>query len=290
MTESQGTIIPLYRVMYEEIVRRALTEDLGRAGDITTDAVVPASETATALLIARAPGRIAGLEVAGSAFTLLDAGIRTDWRSADGRDAAAGELLAVIRGPARPILTAERTALNLLARLSGIATCTRDIVRSIAGQRCRVICTRKTTPGLRLLEKYAVRAGGGANHRFGLDDGVLVKDNHRAIAGSVAEAVRRVRGCVGHMVKIEVEVDSLEQLDEALRCQVDAVLLDNMSVSQLSQAVRIVGGRLLTEASGGITPATAPEIAATGIDLLSVGWITHSAPALDVALDVAART
>lgn len=289
MTEPQDPIIPLYRIMYEETVRRALAEDLGRAGDITTDAVVPPSETATALLIARVPGRIAGLEVACSAFTILDAGVRTECRSSDGRDAGAGEVLAVIRGPARPILTAERTALNLLGRLSGIASCTRDIVRSVAGRRCRVICTRKTTPGLRLLEKYAVRAGGGANHRFGLDDGVLIKDNHRAIAGSVAEAVRRVRGHVGHMVKIEVEVDSIEQLDEALRLEVDAVLLDNMTAAQLSQAVRMVGGKLLTEASGGITPATAPEIAATGIDLLSVGWITHSAPALDVALDVAAR-
>jgi nicotinate-nucleotide pyrophosphorylase (carboxylating) len=289
MTEPRDSVIPLYRFMYEEVVRRALAEDLGRAGDITTDAVVPPSETAVALLIARASGRIAGLEVAGCAFTFLDAGIRTEWRSSDGSDAAAGEVLAVIRGPARPILTAERTALNMLSHLSGIATCTRDIACSVKGQKCRVICTRKTTPGLRLLEKYAVRAGGGANHRFGLDDGVLIKDNHRAIAGSLTEAVHRVRGRVGHMVKIEVEVDSLEQLEEALRLEVDAVLLDNMTVEQLTQAVRMVGGKLLTEASGGITPATAPEIAATGIDLLSVGWITHSAPALDVALDVAAR-
>jgi nicotinate-nucleotide pyrophosphorylase (carboxylating) len=289
MTEPQGSVTPLYRVMYEEIVLRALAEDLGRAGDITTDAVVSPSETATALLIARAPGRIAALEVACSAFTALDAGVGIEYRSSDGRDAAAGEVLATIRGPARPILTAERTTLNLLGRLSGIATCTRDIARLVAGQRCQIVCTRKTTPGLRLLEKYAVRAGGGANHRFGLDDGVLIKDNHRAIAGSVAEAVRRVRRRVGHMVKIEVEVDTLEQLDEALGLEVDAVLLDNMTVAQLSRAVRMVRGKLLTEASGGITPATAPAIAATGIDLLSVGWITHSAPALDVALDIAAR-
>lgn len=289
MIEPSDPIIPLYHVMYEEIVLRALAEDLGRAGDLTTDAIVSPSETATALILARVPGRIAGLEVACSAFFLLDAEVRAEYRLVDGRDAAAGEVLAVIHGPARPILTAERTALNLLGRLSGIATCTRDIVRSVAGHRCRVICTRKTTPGLRLLEKYAVRAGGGANHRFGLDDGVLIKDNHRVLAGSVAEAVRRVRGRVGHMVKIEVEVDSLEQLEEALRLEVDAVLLDNMTLAQLSQAVRMVEGRLLTEASGGITPATAPDIAATGIDLLSVGWITHSAPALDVALDVSAR-
>lgn len=279
-------LLPPYPLLYEETVRRALAEDLGRAGDLTTDAVVAPDRTATGYLKARAAGRIAGLDVAAAAFTLLDARIAVTRLSADGRDADAGEVLAAARGPARPILSAERTALNFLGRLCGIATSTREIVRAVAGHRCRVVCTRKTTPGLRALEKYAVRAGGGANHRFGLDDGVLIKDNHLAIAGSVGEAVRRVRARIGHMVKIEVEVESLGQLEEALAVKVDAVLLDNMPPADLAEAVRLARGRALTEASGGITPRNAAEIAATGVDLLSVGWLTHSAPALDVALDV----
>jgi nicotinate-nucleotide pyrophosphorylase (carboxylating) len=205
---------------------------------------------------------------------------------ADGDVVAMGATLADLAGPARAILTGERVALNLLGHLSGIATVTRGIVDAIAGTRARVVCTRKTTPGLRALEKYAVRAGGGNNHRFGLDDAVLVKDNHLAIAGSVEEAVRRARAAVGHLVKVEVEVDDLEQLARALACPIDAVLLDNMPLPVLRQAVDLVGGRVITEASGGITPETARPIAETGVDLLSVGWITHSAPSLDVALDV----
>jgi nicotinate-nucleotide pyrophosphorylase (carboxylating) len=279
-------MFPLYRLTYEDIVRRALAEDLGRAGDLTTDAIVAPGDTATALLVSRAAGRIAGLDIACSAFRILDPDIRIDCRLADGSDAGPGQVLAIIRGSARPILSAERTALNLLGRLCGIATCTRNIVEAVSGFPCRIVCTRKTTPGLRALEKYAVRSGGGANHRFGLDDGVLIKDNHLAVAGSVSEAVRRVRRYVGHMVKIEVEADTLAQLEEALRLGVDAVLLDNMTVSELTEGVRMAQGRLLTEASGGITPETAPEIAAAGVDLISVGWITHSAPALDVALDI----
>jgi nicotinate-nucleotide pyrophosphorylase (carboxylating) len=285
---------PLYALLYEPLIRRALAEDLGRAGDLTTDAIVPDGLRGEARVVARAEGRIAGLPAALAAFRLLDplpgSGVELELRSADGRDAAAGETLAVVRGRLRPILSAERTALNLLGRLSGVATATRGIVRSLEGHAAKVVCTRKTTPGLRALEKHAVRCGGGANHRFGLDDAVLIKDNHRAVAGGVAEAIRRARAGAGHLVKNEVEVDTLAELDEALAAGVDAVLLDNMTLDELAEAVRRVrhaGARTLLEASGGITPETAPAIAATGVDLLSVGWITHSAPALDVALDLA---
>jgi nicotinate-nucleotide pyrophosphorylase (carboxylating) len=201
---------------------------------------------------------------------------------------SAGDRLAEIEGPARALLSAERAALNLLGHLCGVATATRCIVDAVAGSRARVVCTRKTTPGLRLLEKRAVRAGGGANHRFGLDDAVLIKDNHVLLAGGVAEAVARVRTVVGHTVKVELEVDTLAQLEEALSLGVDAVLLDNMTLAELQRAVRLAGGRVLLEASGGITPESAPAIAATGVDLLAVGWITHSAPALDVGLDLIA--
>ncbi len=303
MTGAHGRdpIPPLYPLLYEPLVRRALEEDLGRAGDLTTDAVVPASARGEARVVARSGGRIAGLPAALSAFRLLDPGdgsVEVDPRTFDGADAEEGEILAVVRGPLRPILSAERTALNLLGRLCGVATTTRGIVLAVeaaGGERpdgappARVVCTRKTTPGLRALEKHAVRCGGGANHRFGLDDAVLIKDNHRAVAGGVAEAVRRARAHVGHLVKIEVEVDTLDELDEALRAGVDAVLLDNMGIDTLREAVarvRAAGGGTVTEASGGITPETAPAIAATGVDLLSVGWITHSAPSLDVALDL----
>lgn len=283
--------VPLPPLLYEETVRRALAEDLGRAGDLTTDAIVPAGEIGEARVVARAEGRVAGLEVALSAFRLLEPTLEVEARSADGRDAAADEPLAFVRGPLRPILTAERTALNFLGHLAGVATTTRGIVRAVAGTRpaagaTRIVCTRKTTPGLRALEKHAVRCGGGANHRFGLDDAVLIKDNHRAIAGGVRPAVERARAAVGHLVKIEVEVDTLSELEEAVEVGVDAVLLDNMSLDELSWAVGLCRGRVVTEASGGITPETAPDVAATGVDLLSVGWITHSAPSLDVALDV----
>jgi nicotinate-nucleotide pyrophosphorylase (carboxylating) len=278
-------LAPLYRMLYEGVVRRALLEDLGRAGDLTTDAIVPRKETATALIVARKPGRVAGLEVARCAFHLLDPEISIELNHHDGSDAEKGDVLGIVCGPARPILSAERVALNFLMHLSGIATATRDIVTSVSAYPTHVVCTRKTTPGLRALEKYAVRAGGGSNHRFGLDDAVLIKDNHIAIAGSVSEAIRRVRKQTGHMVKIEVEVDTLAQLESALQEKVDAVLLDNMSVQGLADAMRMVNKKAITEASGGITPNTAAAIAATGVDLLSVGWITHSAPALDLALD-----
>lgn len=274
-------------IIYRETVQRAILEDIGRGGDLTTDAIVSPEDIASASIIARAPGRIAGMEVARQAFHCLDPGLNFEIRLADGNNASAGDTLAVIQGAARSILTAERTALNFLARLSGIATVTRDIIERIAPHPARVVCTRKTTPGLRILEKYAVRAGGGANHRFGLDDAVLIKDNHIVAAGGVAEAIQRVRRHVGHMVKIEVEVDTLEQLKIALKERIDAVLLDNMAVPMLAEAVRITDRKFITEASGGITPQTAADVAATGVDLISIGWITHSAPALDLSLDLA---
>jgi nicotinate-nucleotide pyrophosphorylase (carboxylating) len=275
----------LYPMLYAKVVRRALFEDLGKAGDITTDAVVSSEDTATALIKARVPGRIAGIEVAGCAFHCLDSGLKFDIRIRDGEDAEPGETIARIQGTARPVLSAERTALNFLARLSGIATATRDIVTLVSAYPARVVCTRKTTPGLRMLEKYAVRAGGGSNHRFGLDDAVLIKDNHIVVAGGVAEAIRRARRHIGHMVKIEVEVDTLEQLEIALKEKVDAVLLDNMKVETLAEAVRMTGRKALTEASGEITAQTAESMAATGVDLLSIGWLTHSAPALNLSLE-----
>jgi len=277
---------PLPRLLYEELVRRALLEDLGRAGDLTTDAVCPPQLTGRARLVARAAGRLAGLDASLLAFRLLDPEVRLDVRLHDGDDAAAGGTVACIVGRARALLAAERTALNLLGHLSGIATATRDVVAQLEGLRTRVAATRKTTPGLRALEKHAVRLGGGTPHRYGLDDAVLVKDNHVALAGGIAEAVRRVRESVGHLVKVEVEVDTLEQLDDALAAGVEVVLLDNMDPATLREAVRRAKGRAITEASGGIRPETIRAVAETGVDVVSLGWLTHSAPSLDVALDV----
>jgi len=279
---------PLLPLLYEDVVRRALLEDLGRVGDITTDAIVPADRTARAVILARAAGRIAGVEPALHAFRLLDPRCRVDVRLRDGGDAAAGAVVARVEATARAVLAAERTALNLLGHLSGIATATRDVVARLRGLETRVADTRKTTPGLRALEKHAVRAGGGSSHRYGLDDAVLVKDNHVTLAGGIAEAVRRVRGSVGHMVKVEVEVETLSQLDEALAAGAEAVLLDNMDLPTLREAVRRARGRAVTEASGGIRPENVREVAEAGVDLVSLGWLTHSAPALDVALDVEA--
>lgn len=277
---------PLYPLLYEPIVRRALEEDLGLAGDVTSDALLPVGLKAEAAVVTRAAGRMAGLPAALSAFTILDPSLEVEHQLADGEDAAKGQRVATVRGSARSILSAERTALNLLGRLCGIATITRDLVALVAPHGAHVVCTRKTTPGLRVLEKYAVRCGGARNHRFGLDDAVLIKDNHVALAGGIRPAIERARQHVGHLVKIELEVDSLEQLEEALSLGVDVVLLDNMPIETLREAVKMAKGRAITEASGGITPATAAAIAATGVDLLSVGWLTHSAPSLDVALDV----
>jgi nicotinate-nucleotide pyrophosphorylase (carboxylating) len=276
----------LPEILYDDVVRRALAEDLGRAGDLTTDAIVPASLEARAALVARESGRIAGLEAALHAFRLLDPSVRIEVRLGDGCDAAADATVARVEGRARSILTAERTALNVLGRLSGIATAARDMVARLEGLQTRVVGTRKTTPGLRVLEKYALRVGGAGSHRYGLDDAVLVKDNHVALAGGVGEAVRRARDGAGHLVKLEVEVDTLDQLDQALGAGVDAVLLDNMDLETLREAVRRCRGRALTEASGGIRADNVRAVAATGVDLVSIGWLTHSAPALDVALDV----
>jgi nicotinate-nucleotide pyrophosphorylase (carboxylating) len=271
--------------MIEPIVRAALLEDLGRAGDLTSDAIIPSELSTSLTLAARQPGVVAGLDVAALAFRLVDPTIDMKIQRPDGSGVAAGETIATLSGRARSLLTVERTALNFLCHMSGIATATAAMVAAVRGHKARIACTRKTTPGLRAIEKYAVRAGGGSNHRFGLDDAILVKDNHIAIAGGIRLAVERARVHAGHMVKIEVEVDTLAQLDEALSLDVDAVLLDNMSLDDLTRAVKMVDGRAVTEASGRITPATAPAVAATGVDLISVGWLTHSAPILDMGLD-----
>jgi nicotinate-nucleotide pyrophosphorylase (carboxylating) len=278
-------ISPLPRIIIEPVVRNALLEDLGRAGDITTDAIVPADARAQTALIAREAGVVAGLDFSLLAFRLIDPAIGARVERPDGSRVANGDLIATFSGPARGMLTAERTALNFLCHLSGIASATAAVVEAVRGHRAHITCTRKTMPGLRAAQKYAVRVGGGSNHRFGLDDAVLIKDNHVAIAGGIREALARARAGVGHLVKIELEVDTLGQLREALAAGVDAVLLDNMGPEMLREAVRMVAGRAVTEASGRITPATAAAVAATGVDLISIGWLTHSATVLDIGLD-----
>ena len=278
-------LLPMSPITIEPLVRATLLEDLGRAGDLTTDAIVPVDIVATTVLTARETGVVAGLDLAALAFRLVEPDIEVATRCSDGSEVSPGQVIATLRGRARGILTAERTALNFLSHLSGIATATKSMVVAVRGHKARIVCTRKTTPGLRSIEKYAVRAGGGSNHRFGLDDAVLIKDNHVAIAGGIRAAVERARAGVGHLVKIEVEVDTLAQLDEALGLRVDAVLLDNMTLEDLRRAVAMVGDRAITEASGRIAPATAAQVAATGVDLISVGWLTHSAPVLDIGLD-----
>src|ERR1700730_615207 len=276
----------MLRLLVEPIVRAALLEDLGRAGDITTDAVVPDDTEVTAVMIARQPGVLAGLEAGLLAFELLDPSLRLERLVAEGSRVERGPAVPRTGGRARPVLAAERTALNFICRMSGVATATRSLADVIAGHKARIVCTRKTTPGLRILEKEAVRMGGGANHRFGLDDAMLITDNHIALAGGVGPALERARAHAGHLVKIELEVDTLDQLAEALEHRVDAVLLDNMDPPTLRRAVAMVDGRAVTEASGRITRETAPAIAAAGVDLISSGWITHSAPILDLALDI----
>ena len=278
-------LLPLSPVILDPLVRAALLEDLGRAGDLTTDAIVPAGLAATTTLTAREPGVVAGLDLAKLAFRLVEPEIEVTTHCPDGSDVGPGQVIATIRGPARGILTGERTALNFLNHMSGIATATKAMVVAVGHHKARIVCTRKTMPGLRSVEKYAVRAGGGSNHRFGLDDAVLIKDNHVAIAGGIRAAIERARANVGHLVKIEVEVDTLAQLEEALHHRVDAVMLDNMTTDQLRQAVAMVGDRAITEASGRVTAATVAAIAATGVDLISAGWLTHSAPVLDIGLD-----
>ncbi|WP_454812403.1 carboxylating nicotinate-nucleotide diphosphorylase [Labrys neptuniae] len=276
---------PLSPLLFEPVVRAALVEDLGRAGDLTTDAIVPVGLRATTVLAARQDGVVAGLDIAAAAFRLLDPSAAIAVERGDGASVSPGSIIATVTGSARALLTGERTALNILCRLSGIASATASVVEAIRGHKATIVCTRKTTPGLRALEKYAVRAGGGGNHRFGLDDAILIKDNHVAIAGGIRPALERAKAAAGHMVKIELEVDTLAQLEEALAVGVDAVLLDNMGPDELREAVAMVGGRALTEASGRVTAATAPAIAASGVDLISIGWLTHSAPILDIGLD-----
>lgn len=277
----------LPRIVIEPLVRAALLEDLGRAGDLTSDATIGADETARVALVSREPGVIAGTDCARLAWELVDPRIVVSDLLPDGSRVQPGTVIGTISGPARGLLSGERVALNFLGHLSGVATGTATIADAIAHTHALVADTRKTIPGLRALQKHAVKAGGGSNHRFGLDDAVLIKDNHIAVAGGVAEAVRRAKAGVGHLVKIEVEVDSLAQLAELLPLGVDAVLLDNMGPDLVREAVAMVAGRLITEASGRITPETAVPLAEAGVDLISVGWLTHSAHVLDIGLDYA---
>lgn len=280
---------PLPTHLYLPLLRRALTEDMGRGGDLTSNALIEPDRRARGHLVARAAGRIAGLSIGCHAFRLLDEHVEVLYRVDDGADVEADTELAVATGPARAILAGERTALNVLGRLSGVATATREMVRTVAVHHAHIADTRKTTPGMRLLEKYAVRVGGGFNHRFGLDDAVLIKDNHLAVAGGVAAAVQAARSGVGHTVTVEVEAETLDQVKEAVSAGADVILLDNMSEELLRQAVALVDGRARTEASGGVTLENVRAIAASGVDLVSVGWITHSAPPLDVALEFGSR-
>ena len=279
------TVPSLPTLMLEPLVRAALLEDLGRAGDITTDAVVPKQARAETALVARQPGVVAGLDLAVLAFRLVEPEIEIRIERPDGTRLQPGDRVATIEGPARGVLTAERVALNFLGHLSGVASATATLVEAVKGRKARICCTRKTMPGLRAVQKYAVRVGGGVNHRLGLDDAVLIKDNHVVAAGGVKPAILAARNAIGHLVKIEVEVDTLRQLEEALAVGVDAVLLDNMDPPTLAEAVRMIDGRAVSEASGRITPATAPAIAASGVDLISAGWLTHSASVLDIGLD-----
>jgi nicotinate-nucleotide pyrophosphorylase (carboxylating) len=271
----------------DEAVQRALGEDLGRAGDITSMATIPEANHARAVMVARQSGVIAGLPVALAVFQKLSPGITVEAHVRDGAVVASGLHLLTLSGPARAILTGERTALNFVGRLSGVATLTADYVRHTAGTNMRICCTRKTTPGLRALEKYAVRCGGGFNHRFGLDDAILIKDNHIAVAGGVRPVLERARSHVGHLVKIEIEVDTLAQLREVLDTGLaDVVLLDNMDNATLTEAVTMAKGRVVLEASGGVTQESIARIASTGVDYASAGALTHSAPNFDVALDI----
>lgn len=279
-------VAPLADVMLEPLLRQTLLEDLGRAGDLTSNLIIPADATASLKIAARTEGVLAGIDLARIAFALMDPSIRFEPRLRDGARLKAGDELARVEGPARAILSAERTALNFLGHLSGVATATARIADAIRPYGTRVTCTRKTLPGLRMVQKYAVRVGGGSNHRYGLDDAVLIKDNHVAVAGGVRAAVERARQGAGHMVAIELEVDTLEQLAEGLDAGVKIVLLDNMSPEMLREAVRLVDGRAVTEASGRVTADTAVAMAQAGVDYIAVGAITHSVAVLDIGLDV----
>ncbi len=278
-----ANIIPDFII--QQAVEEALKEDLGRAGDLTSNSVIPERLQATGTLNTRQHGVIAGLKFAELAFKTLSSDTTFNPHIPDGATVKPGDTIATITGPGRALLTAERVALNYLGHLSGIASLTNQYVKQTEGTKAAICCTRKTTPGLRAFEKYAVRAGGGMNHRFGLDDAVMIKDNHIAIAGSITEAVNRAKANTGHNVKIEVEVDTLDQLKELLNCNADIVLLDNMSPQMLAEAVSLVEGKMLTEASGGVNLDTVRSIAETGVDLISVGALTHSSSVLDIGLD-----
>ncbi|HQT63347.1 MAG: nicotinate-nucleotide diphosphorylase (carboxylating) [Acidocella sp. 20-57-95] len=272
-------------LLVEQAVRAGLLEDLGRAGDITSDAVIPAGSRANCALVARDAGVVAGLDFARTSFALIDPSIDFTVFMPDGTRLSPGDVIATISGPARGILSGERVALNFLGHLSGIATATRGIADAIAHTKARITCTRKTMPGLRFAQKYAVRCGGGSNHRYGLDDAILIKDNHVAIAGGIRQVLQAAKKAAGHLVKIELEVDSMAQLAEALDEGVDVILLDNFNTDMLREAVAMIGGRAICEASGRISPATAPAIAETGVDYLSAGWLTHTVRVLDIGLD-----
>src|SRR5258705_10532163 len=268
-------------------VTGALAEDLGRAGDITSTATIPEDLTARAVVVARKAGVISGLPLVAATFAKLAPGIEIAAKARDGAEVAAKTALMTVTGPARAVLASERVALNFLGHLSGIATATHEFVRRVAGTRTRICCTRKTTPGLRALEKYAVRCGGGFNHRFGLDDAMLIKDNHIAVAGGIRPVLQRARAHAGHLVKIEIQVDNLTQLRDVLDTGLaDVVLLDNMDIADLTEAVKLAKGRGVLEASGGVTHGSIAKIAATGVDYASAGALTHSAPNFDVALDI----
>lgn len=277
-------IQPLPDLLIEPVVRAALAEDLGRAGDVTA-ALIDADAGLAAAFVARRSGRIAGLACLRSAILALDPSARIDVLAADAADVQAGQTIVEVEANARALLTAERTALNLLGRLSGIATLTRSYVEAVAGTQAVIVDTRKTTPGLRALEKYAVRCGGGVNHRFGLDDAILIKDNHVAACGGVAEALTRARAVAGHLTPIEVEVDSLEQFTQALPFAPHVIMLDNFALDDLRRAVAMNAGRVRLEASGGVNLESVRAIAETGVDAISVGALTHSAPVLDIGLD-----
>ena len=284
MNPNPGTMPPLHPILFEEAVRRALLEDLGRRGDITTDAIVAAGATATARMVVKTGGRIAGIGVAGGVFHVLDPGLRFEALCGDGADVPAGATIAVVRGSARSILSGERTALNFLAHMSGIATATRQYVEAVSGTKAKILDTRKTVPGLRILDKYAVRIGGGTNHRFGLGNCILIKENHIEAAGGIGEAVSRARQAASHTLKIEVEVKNFQELDEALAAGADIIMLDNMSVPEMREAVRKVNGKVPLEASGNVTLATVRQIAETGVDFISSGALTHSVKAADLSL------
>ena len=275
-------------VLLKSLVDQALTEDLGRRGDVTSQATIPADMQAQLQIKARQAGVICGIDLARLSFALVDAQIEFIAQVQDGETVEAGAVLATVKGNARHLLTAERTALNFMTHLSGIATATRQIVDSVAQYPAQITCTRKTIPGLRIVQKYAVRCGGGRNHRLGLDDAILIKDNHIAIAGDIKTAIQQAQKFAGHLIPIEVEVDTLEQLEQALDAGVSLVLLDNMSPETLSQAVAMCQGRAKTEASGGITPETVQAAASTGVDFIAMGYLTHSTTALDIGLDFSA--